>query len=57
MVNSVPADLSEREVVKLDVRRSLSWNPSLQTTLNDLLVTFAYYHKDTGYLQGMNYLA
>lgn len=57
MINTVPLDFSEREIIKLDVKRSLSWDPSLRTALTDLLVTFAYNHKDTGYLQGMNYLA
>lgn len=57
MIESVPMDLPDRDIIGLDVKRSLSWNPSLRDKLTNILVTFSFYHRETGYLQGMNYLA
>lgn len=55
--NSVPSTIEE--IITLDVNRSLHlhgdyFNPTL---LHTLLRTYAYYHKDISYCQGMNYIA
>ena len=55
--NSVPSAIEE--IITLDVNRSLHnhgeyLNP---TILHSLLRTYAYFHKDISYCQGMNYIA
>ena len=55
--NSVPSAIEE--IITLDVNRSLhnhgeQLNP---TVLHSLLRTYAYFHKQISYCQGMNYIA
>ena len=44
MVGEVPKTTEERDIIKMDVNRSLCWNLPLRVKLADLLVTFAYQH-------------
>lgn len=55
--NSCPSTIEE--IISLDVNRSLHIHCSVlpPTLLHTLLRTFAYYNREVGYCQGMNYLA
>jgi hypothetical protein len=55
--NSCPSTIEE--IISLDVNRSLHIHTDYlpPTLLHTLLRTFAYFNKEIGYCQGMNYLA
>lgn len=55
--NSVPSAVEE--IITLDVNRSLHLHGEVlnPTILHSLLRTYAYFHKDISYCQGMNYIA
>ena len=56
MVAEVPAETESSEIIGLDARRSLGWEEALRKQLVEVLGSYAYYHPDVGYLQGINYL-
>ncbi len=56
MMKELPEATANSEIIWLDVNRSLNWNQELRITMTYILNLFTYYHAETGYLQGMNYL-
>jgi ecotropic viral integration site 5 protein len=47
-----------KDLIEVDVARSFQKNPEIHSTnLKNILEVYAYYNKDVGYCQGMNYIA